>query len=253
MASKARLRWKTDEGSGLVQVDVIPRLQDTRSSTVTEFPLETGAIITDHVIHHPALLTLEIAQTQTPFEDTDSEGEDIEFVKTSVPLDLPRTRFRPQGLLFLLLAAEGALGSVAGALGIGGSKEGFAIEVFRPPYEGRDRINELFDKLDQARLSGATMTLDWLGRTWSGYHIEQITYTRSKGRQLGEFTVGLKQVHTVSTATAALATPAELRLKAGVDGGHRPGKAPTAAEKEAADSSARKSLLKQLIDEIRGL
>lgn len=252
MANKARLRWTTDEGSGLVQVDVIPRLQDTRSSTVTEFPLETGTVITDHVIHHPALLTLEIAQTQTPFEDTDSEGEDIEFVKTSIPLDLPRTRFRPQGLLFLLLAAEGALGAVGGALGLG-SREALSIEVFRPPYEGRDRINELFDKLDQARLSGAAMTLDWLGRTWSGYHIEQITYTRSKGRQLGEFTVGLKQVHTVSTATAPLATPAELRLKAGVDGGNRPGKAPTAAEKEAAEKSARKSLLKQLIDEIRGL
>lgn len=244
----ARLQWKDDSGSGYIQVDVIPQLENTLSSTVTEFPLEDGSIVSDHIIHHPDLLRLEIAQTQTPFIDSDDEGNEIEFVKASLPLDLPATRFRPKGLLFLTLQAEGALGAVAGALGFGGNKPAVAIEIFRPPYEGRDRINELFDKLSDARLRGATMTLDWLGRRWTNYYIEQLTYTRSKGRELGQFSLSMKQVQTVSTATASLPSPAEARLKLGVNGGNRPAKKD--ADKASAGESAKKSLLKQLLDEL---
>lgn len=252
----ARLQWKDESGSGYIQVDVIPQIENTLSSTVTEFPLENGAIVSDHIIHHPDLLRLEIAQTQLPFIDSDDEGNEIEFIKESIPLELPQTRFRPKGLLFLTLQAEGALGAaagaIAGALGLGGGKPALAIEVFRPPYEGRDRINELFDKLSDARLRGATMTLDWLGRRWTNYYIEQLTYTRSKGRELGQFSLSMKQVQTVSTATASLPSPAEARLKLGVNGGNRPGKTTGDTEKANAGNSAKKSLLKQLKDELLG-
>jgi hypothetical protein len=242
----ARLTWKDDAGSGYIQVDVIPQLQNTLSSTVTEFPLENGSIVGEHIIHHPDLLTLEIAQTQTPFEDRDDAGEAIEFIKTSFPLDLPKTRFRPKGLLFLSLAAEGAIGAavqdIGGSLGLSEGTPALAIEVFRPPYEGKDRINELFDRLAEARLRGAALALDWLGRRWTNYYIEQIVYTRKKGRQAGEFSVALKQVQTVSTATGTLPTPAEARLKAGLNGGNRPAKKTAPAEKEVAAKSANESL-----------
>jgi hypothetical protein len=245
----ARLQWKDDSGSGYITVDVIPQLESTQSSTVTEFPLESGAIVSEHVIHHPDLLRLEIAQTQTPFVDFDDQGNEIEFVKATLPLDVPATRFRPKGLLFLSLQAEGALGAVAGALGFAANKPAVSIEVFRPPYEGRDRINELFDKLTAARLRSAAMTLDWLGRRWTNYYIEQISYTRSKGRQLGQFSLSMKRVQTVSTATASLASPSEARFKLGANGGNRPAKK---TDKKNASESAKKSLLKQLKDELLG-
>src|SRR5687768_2739438 len=121
---RAQLSWLDDASAGFIHVDVIPMLENTLSSTITEFPLEDGAIVGEHIIHHPERLKLEIAQTQIPFEDSNDDGEPLEFVKTSIPLDLPKTRFQPKGLLFLLLKAEGALGDVAnavgGALGLGG-------------------------------------------------------------------------------------------------------------------------------------
>jgi hypothetical protein len=251
MAARAQLSWVDDTTAGFIHVDVIPSLEDTLSSTVTEFPVEDGSIISEHIIHHPELLTLQIAQTQLPFTDSNEDGDELDFVKTSYPLDLPKTRFKPKGALFLMLAAEAgvaaAVGAIGGALGLGGGgAPSVAIEVFRPPYEGKDRINDLFDKLRAARLRGSEMTLDWLGRSWDGFYIQQITYSRKKGRELGEFGVVLKHVETVSTGTAKLPTPAEARLKAGVHGGNKPGKQLTEAEKEA----ARKAALRSVADHI---
>lgn len=250
--TRARLSWKDESGSGFMQVDVIPSLSNTLSSTVTEFPLENGSIVGEHIIHHPDLLTLEIAQTQIPFVDFDERDDPIEFVKTSVPLDLPKTRFRPKGLLFLMLAAEGAVGDLGAAIGLGSGKPALSIEVFRPPYSDRDRINELFDKLAGARLRGATMTLDWLGHRWTDFYIEQITYTRKRGRQLGEFSLSMKQVLTVSTATGKLPTPSEARLKAGLHAGNQPGKTTNAAEKKVVEKAANISWLKILMREFGG-
>lgn len=252
---RAQLSWTDDFTAGFIHVDVIPSLENTLSSSVTEFPVEDGSIISEHIIHHPELLTLAIAQTQIPFVDSDEAGDDIEFVRTSIPLDLPKTRFRPKGLLFLMLAAEGGLGAAAGAitgaLGLGGGgTPALAIEVFRPPYEGKDRINDLYDKLAAARLRGSEMTLDWLGRRWDGFYIQEINYSRKRGREMGEFGLVMKHVETVSTATAKLPTPAESRLKAGLNGGNRPGGKTGEDEKGAAKNSAHKSLLKQLKDKI---
>jgi hypothetical protein len=281
---RAILSWKDDTGGGEIRVDVIPSLENSLSSSVTEFPLEDGSIVNEHIIHRPETLTLEIAQTQIPFEDSDDDGNDIEFVKASMalelptrvgyekasyPLDLPKTRFQAKGMLFLLLQAEGVLGAVTGAigslLGIGGGAptnqiEGLRrvpapapavqIELFRPPYEGKDRINDLYDKLASARMNGAEMTLDWLGRRWTSYYIEQIVYSRKKGRELGEFAVALKQVVTVSTATATLASPSEARLKAGLNAGNKPAKKSSDTEKDAAAKAAKNTALKQVKDKV---
>lgn len=255
LPAPAKLTWKDDDGEGFIQVDVIPELNNSLQSTITDFPLEDGSIVSEHIIHHPERLQLQIAQTQSPFEDTDEDGEPLEFKKTSIPLDLPQTRFQPKGLLLLLISAEGALGAVTGAiggaLGLGGGKtKGPAIEVFKPPYEGKDRINDLYDKLVGARWRRSEMTLEWLGRRWSSFYIEAINYSRKKGPEKGEFTVDLKHVQTVSTATAELPDPAEARLKAGLNGGNRPGSLAAATEAEAAGDSAGQSLLSSLKDSL---
>jgi hypothetical protein len=253
---RAQLSWTDDAGTGFIHVDVVPSLENTLSSTVTEFPLEDGSIISEHIIHHPELLRLEIAQTQIPFEDSSEDGDPLEFVKTSIPLKLPKTRFQPKGLLFLLLQAEGLVGAVTGAvgglLGLGSGAAQPTIEVFRPPYSGKDRINDLYDKLATARLRGSSMKLEWLGRRWAGFCIDQIVYTRTKGTELGRFSVSLKQVTIVSTATTKLPTPSEARLKAGKNGGNRPGAVTGANEKDAAENSAGQSLLSSLKDSLLG-
>lgn len=255
---RAKISWTDEAGNGFIQVDVIPSLEDTLSSTVTDFPLEDGSIVGEHIIHHPELLKLEVAQTQIPFDDSDEDGEPLEFVKTTTTLDLPKSRFQAKGLLLLLLAAEGTLGAVTGAiggaLGFGGGtdKSKVKIETFKPPYEGKDRINDLYDKLATARLRGSAIQLEWLGRRWPNYYIDNIVYTRQKGAEIGRFAISLKQVVTVSTGTAKLPSPAEARLKAGLSGGNRPGGKTGAAEASAAKSSASQSLLSSLKEILLG-
>ncbi len=221
-------------------------LEDTLSSKVTAFPLQDGSIVSEHIIHQPETLKLEVAQTQRPFEDTE-EGEPIEFVKTTVPIELPKTRFEARGLLLLLLQAEGALGSVvdaaAGVFGGRAEPAPLQLEVFKPPYENKDRIKELYDNFARARLAPYELTLEWLGHTWRGFYIEQIAYTRKKGAERGNFNLMLKHVQTVSTATASLPSPAEARLKAAKDLGNRPGSTASADEKAAAAKAGQRSLL----------
>jgi hypothetical protein len=255
---RAQISWTDDAGTGFIHVDVIPSIENTLSSKVTDFPLEDGSIVGEHIIHYPELIKLEVAQTQIPFEDSNEDGEPLEFVKTSTPLKLPKTRFKAKGLLLLLLAAEGALGAVTGAitgalgLGGGGGKSELKIERFKPPYENKDRINDLYDKLAGARLRGSAIKLEWLGRRWPNYYIDNIVYTRTKGAQIGRFSISLKQVVTVSTGTAKLPSPAEARLKAGLSGGNRPGGVTGDDEADAAKNSAGQSLLSSLKDSLLG-
>lgn len=240
----AQLFWE-DGGKTYIHVDVIPTIENALLSSITEFPLEDGAPINEHIIHFPEMLQLEIAQTQTPFEDTDG-GKLLEFKKAPVELKIPKTRFKPKGLLFLTLKGENALGAVTGAIGsLLGFEEpkGPSVEVFAPPYKNKDRINELYDKLADARNNGRQLHLWWLGRTWDGFAIEALIYSRKAGPERGNFGLVLKKIDTVSTKTTSLTSPAEARLAAGLAGGIKPPSQVPAAARPTADSTVESSFL----------
>jgi hypothetical protein len=240
-----KLYWLDGESKRYITVDVIPSLEETQSSTLTQFPVQDGTVYSDHVIHFPDQLKLEIVQTNEPFEDVDANGTPVSFPVEDLTLNLPRTNFRPRGLLALSLLGEQAVGAVVGAvagafgfgaeLGVGG----FKVPLAKNPNV-RDRINELVQSLESSRLEGRLLTLDWLGRTWANLGIEQLSYRRASGSSKGSISLTLTQVTTTTTDTATLPDPAELRLKPATNGGQKPA---TTLDQKSTEDATQESVL----------
>lgn len=242
-----RLYW-VDETTGQknhVAVDVVTSLEHTQSSTVTQFPVQDGTTYSDHIIHFPDQLKLEIVQTNEPFEDTDPRtGDVIVFGTTDIELDLPKTSFVPRGLLLLTLLAENAAGAGLNALAsvtglnVPGSSSGPTKVQVQKPTNFRDRINELIDQLTLVRLRGQLLSLIWLGKFWSGLAIETFNYRRAAGTTKGMVSLTLTQVNVTTTDTAQLTTPSELRLKPETAGGSKQAVKPTSAETKAIEEES---------------
>jgi hypothetical protein len=239
----AKLYWVDGSTKRYIAVDVIPSLEETQSSTLTQFPVQDGTVISDHIIHFPNQLKLEIIQTNEPFEDMDANGRVIQFPVEDLTLNLPKTSFRPRGMLALSLLGENLVGAaaeaVAGAFGFG-SELGvgaFKVGVQKNPNV-RDRINELVTSLEQCRLGARLLTLDWLGRVWSNLAIETLSYKRATGSSKGAVSLTLTQVTTTTSDVAILPDPSELRLKPEVNGGQRPAKTPGDSEQKTADDTS---------------
>lgn len=239
----AKLYWLDGSTKRYITVDVIPSLEETQSSTLTQFPVQDGSVVSDHIIHFPSQLKLEIVQTNEPFEDLDAAGKVIQFPVEDLALNLPKTGFRPRGFLAASLFAERVVGAateaVAGAFGFGSElgSGAFKVGVQKNPNV-RDRINELVTSLEQCRLGARLLTLDWLGRVWSNLAIENTLYRRSAGSSKGSIGLTLTQVTTTTSDTAILPDPSELRLKPEVNGGQRPGKSPSDSEQKTADDAS---------------
>lgn len=242
-----RLYWVDGSTKRFITLDVVPSLEYTQSSTATEFPVQDGTVFSDHIMHFPDYLKLEVVQTNEPFEDVDEQGNLVEFPVVDMALSLPTTRFSPRGMLALSLLAEGAVGAAISAginaLGLGQETGlgGFKVGVQKNP-NFRDRINELIDKLTACRLEGRLLNLDWLGRVWTNLAIETVSYKRAAGSSKGSISLALKQINTTTTDTAVLPDPSELRLKPETTGGQRPATTPTSTEQADADDNGRSVL-----------
>lgn len=252
----AKLYW-VDQGSKRhIAVDVIPSFEETQSSTLTQFPVQDGTTYSDHIIHFPDQLKIEIVQTNDPFEDVDAAtGRVIQFPVEDLTLNLPKTAFRPKGLLALSLLGEQAVGAaveaVAGAFGLGSElgAGAFKVPTDRNPNV-RDRINELVLSLRDCRLNGRLLTLDWLGRIWENLALEVVSYKRATGSAKGSISATLTQVTTTTTDTAALPDPSELRLKPATNGGQKPAVKPTASQTTATEDAVQESALHSLTGDI---
>lgn len=234
-----KLYWVDGSTKRYIAVDVIPSLDHSMASSATEFPVQDGTVYSDHIMHFPDFLRVEIVQTNDPFDEIDEKGQPVQFVEEDVSYAVPKTEFRAKGMLALSLFVErdveAAASAVMGAFGIGGEKSVgvYQVVAHRNPNP-RDRINELVDKLNTCRREGRLVNLDWLGRVWTDLAIENISYRRKAGSSKGTIDLRLKQITTTSTDTTTLPTPAELRLQTETKGGHRPAVKPASAEEQDA-------------------
>src|SRR5690606_11401992 len=115
--------------------------------------------------------------------------------------------------------AVGAIGSLLGLDPPPAPK----VHILKSTTE-EDRINACYDDLSAAYDAAAQITFDWLNRSWEGFVLEKVDYTRTKGKQAGVFDISLKKVDTVTTEqTEVLTLPAELTLQGVLPGGQQPG------------------------------
>jgi hypothetical protein len=236
------LSWEGDGGRIYLEIDCIPTITDSRGGTITDFALEDGTSIADHLIRKPQSIKLEVNQTNTPIVIKTNPHAAADVMKLeSIDLKIEPTKFQATGLLFLSTGAVGlaksAVNAIGGALGLGEAFSGpppIKASVLTAVDPSADRINALYDDLTKAYEQAAQFTLDWLGRSWAGLVIESFDYSRSAGKQLGVFSLNLKKVSFVKTAQAnALQIPAELTMSLPVNAGNKPGTKLTGSAKSA--------------------
>jgi hypothetical protein len=210
--------WKDADGNThVIPIDLVVNHSDDRSAEVTSHPVEKGANINDHVIQQADTLSLELAQTQTPFITPAAPGIAFTAPKgfsiKNVKLDVQPNAFSPGGLLFLSRAVGGALSSLGNALGIthADTPPNVNVIVADGPI---DRIGDLHDALIAVKQNAYFCTVTFRGRIYPDYIVTKVGWKSVKGEVgLGRFTVELQSIHIVSTETADLPNPASLRLK----------------------------------------
>ncbi len=213
------LTYKDASGvSHVVPVDIVTAHEDDRSAEVTAFPVEKGADINDHIIQQPDLLSIEVAQTQTPMPSAAHPGSAFTapkgFTTKSVKLDVRKSEFKPGGLLLLTTAAGDAIGGALTSLGLQEPKsDEVSVNVFQSGSPV-DRIGELHDALIRIKESGFFCTCVFRGKIYPQFIVKRVRLTSAKNEVgLGRFALELQSIHTVETSVANLPDPAALRLK----------------------------------------
>jgi hypothetical protein len=219
------LSWSGDGGSVYVELDCVPSFSYTRQGQITDFAVEGGSSIAEHRVRKPTAITLEVVQTPTPIDAAVNGKFDAYMKLETVELKAPKNNTPNRSLYLLALGALGAgVGAAADALGIGGLGPAPWRASVLTATSDEDRINALLDDLDKAYDAAAVFKLQWLGKEWTDFALESFSYSRQAGRLAGNFSISLKKVNIVTTATAlAIQAPAELGLKLPIDLGKKPG------------------------------
>jgi hypothetical protein len=88
MTTIALFNAASSSKSGVLLLDAILSEGHSLSNTVTKYPVETGATITDHILNAPRQLTLECLVTNSPLRARNKKPVDLgvnsdDFLKTS--------------------------------------------------------------------------------------------------------------------------------------------------------------------------
>lgn len=217
------LSWVDTNGvDHIVKCDAVVGLLDEQTSEVTEHPVENGSVTTDHIIHNPPNLTLEIRISNTPILPDD------QFALKKLDLPEPKNSFKAQGLFLLHSAAGALIGAVLG--GAKGKKSPIILQA----VVDTDRIVELHDKLLLAQRKGASVSIDRYGRSYVDYVITSTKYERNGNGEggKGKFQLTLKRIRTVALASTELPDPEKFHAKVQTSRGSKPGKTTEAEQKD---------------------
>lgn len=227
--------WTDNSGAThTLDVDLVVTATDDRSAKLTEHPVETGANVADHIVYSSGKFKIEIAQTQTPIEEVDGFSQQtltIKFAKSPV-----------RGLTALAIQAVGNLVSGSSVFGGGADEDSMDLQTLQATSPV-DRVADLHDKLLDIFQNAYPVTVTFKGRVYPQFLILGIKLTHNKGEfGLGRFSLDVEEYPTVSTATATLPDPKDLRAKANKSQGKK------GATEAKPDTSRLRSVLKSGLD-----
>jgi hypothetical protein len=211
--------------STILIVDAVVGLSSEYGTEYTQFAVESGARFSDHAINSPEKLSVSLVQTQTPVV-IGTEGYDWR----DVTVEVPESRWRPQGFLLLSTAAEGAIRSAVGALFGGGpavATNTMTLELLTGPEN--DRIAQLYEMLYDGWRANFLFTVTTSHRSYVDYMLTRLNFAQSGAAMKADIQLELQKVNTVTLGTAELPDPASFRNKASHPGGNKP---PTPPKKE---------------------
>ncbi len=210
--------WEDESGTEhVLDVDVVSSAIDERTAELSDHPVETGAVITDHVIINPETISFELVVSQTPVNE--AEG----FGRRNLPLDVRPSQFVPGGFFAVTQGVRTAVTSLIGAA----SGAPVAVNTLQATGGDKDRVSDAHDQLIRILQSALLVTITFKGRIYTDYLLTRVTLTHNPGEfGMGRFGVDARAFRTVTGATVQLPDPADFRALPKTASGNKPTKTP---------------------------
>jgi hypothetical protein len=235
------LTWEDDAGATVVcEFDVVEIESHEALNEITEYPVEEGSDVADHVRPVAPRLTIEGYVSNKPMWS--NPGVDSLASFRQVVLHYPPAPDRLN--LSIGQAITGAIGSLTGAATLPKTAQALAFDGFV------NRVREIADKLEDARAKARRIRVVTTLREYENMIMEREAEPRAVEDGSGvTFQVDLKQIRTVTSEVVAAPIPAEARGALSVATGSKAGQEATDQDKKR---EKLRSLLKQGSDSLFG-
>lgn len=222
---------------GVLIADMVAEATITDAVELTQYAIEDGSLISDHVIRQPRTLSLTLVQTETPISAANGFALALQTLgyeqrptgQQSATLPVRQSEFRPAPLLALsaavrsLLFADGPVKEIR-VTGLDASRPVAAKDLkvhVLAAGAPLDRVNDFYDQLLSLLETATPVIVTFKGASYIDLVVVSVTRTDAGG-QVGKasFAVELKQIATVETKTVDL--PPVPKSKAPKQNGARP-------------------------------
>jgi hypothetical protein len=221
---------------GVLVADMLGEAQITDANELTQYAIEDGSLISDHIVRQPRTLSLTLVQTETPISEITGFARVLEALSyparptgsQTVTVPIRQSEFRPAPLLALTGAVQAVLfGGPPKELKLTGlasdkpaADKELKIHVLAAGAPV-DRVNAFHVQLLSLLESATLVTVTVKGASYIDLVVTSVGRTDSGG-QVGRasFAVELKQIATVETQTVEL--PPVPKAKAPKQAGPKP-------------------------------
>lgn len=233
---------------GVLVADMVADASIVDANELTQYAVEDGSLISDHVIRQPRSMSLTLVQTETPISEVQGFAMALQTLgyetralgQQTQTLQIPKSEFRPAPLLALGEAARGLLfGKPSNELRVTGLdasgplvRRELKVHVLSPGAP-RDRVNEFYSQLLSLLETATPVIVTLKGASYIDLVLTSVTRTDAAGQfGKGSFAVELRQIATVETKTVELPpVPASKKPK---QLGAKPAKEATPGQEELA-------------------
>ncbi len=238
--------WLDQAGNtNTLDVDVVMSTNDKRTAKLTDHVVETGAVVTDHIVIMPEEVSFELVMTQTPFEGRNAPGFAMAASSLSAagrqlnaatnPISVRKSQFQPGGFLLLSSGLRSAVSSLFGGEDIPSQASGSRSVETTAALSANvlqsnspiDRVNETFDTLVEIMNTGLLVTVSFQGRLYIDFLLTSVELSQGPGESgMGRFKVELRAFRTVKGVPVKLPDPADFRAEENVKKGNVPATTP---------------------------
>jgi hypothetical protein len=240
-----------------LDVDVAMSTKDKRTVKLTDHVVETGSVVTDHIVIMPEELSFELVMTQSPFAGRNAPGFAMgasnitaagrQLTPDTNTISVRKSQFQPGGFLLLSSGLRSVISSVFGGEDLPGRASGsrstettavMAANVLQASAPV-DRVNATHDTLIEIMNTGLLVTVSFKGRLYIDYLLTSVELSQGPGEAgMGRFMVDLRAFRTVEGVNVVLPDPADFRALPQVKKGNVPATTPNPDPTKRAKSDA---------------
>lgn len=210
-----------------LDVDVVMSTTDKRTAQLTDHVVETGSVVTDHIVLRPETLNFELLVTQTPMFGPDVAVTQLpisvrtnELTRARLAIKVRPSQFQPGGFLALTTGLRSVIASVLGGAETPSTAQGSTVNqqtqtlqasVLQAPQD-IDRVARAFDTLVKILNTGLLVTVSFKGRIYPNYVLTTVELSQGRGESgCGRINVELRSFRTVKGIDVVLPDPADFR------------------------------------------